>query len=494
VSYQTIIIGAGMAGILAGVKLREKGEDDFVIFEKASDVGGTWRENRYPGLTCDVPAHAYTYSFAPNPEWSALYAGGPEIKAYFQGVVERHGLGRFMQFNSEVTRCAYDETARRWRVTLADGREAQARVLIAASGVLHHPNIPEIDGLDSFEGRAFHSARWDDAAELDGARVGVIGNGSTGVQIVGALSTRSAAVVHFQRSPQWIMPVPYFPYSDEERRAFREDPARIDEIRYGEAYWSGIRRFNKAIVDVNSPEMAEIEAIVLANLEDSVADPILREKLRPNYRAACKRLIYSWNYYEAVQRPSVTVERSGIAHVAPDGVQTRDGTFHRLDAIVLATGFRADRFIRPTTVLGRGGVSLDDVWARRPHAYLAITIPDFPNFFMLNGPGGPVGNFSLIDIAERQWGYIDQLLEHLRRGDCAEICAGRAALADYETRRIAAAKTTVFGSGCTSWYLDSEGVPASWPWSYEAFAEAMSAPKLADFDLRMTPSREPVTA
>jgi cation diffusion facilitator CzcD-associated flavoprotein CzcO len=175
-----------------------------------------------------------------------------------------------------------------------------------------------------------------------------------------------------------------------------------------------------------------------------------------------------------------------VAEVTAGGIQTKDGTFHALDTIVLATGFHADRFIRPTTVLGRGGVSLDDVWAKRPHAYLAVTIPDFPNLFMLNGPTGPVGNFSLIDIAERQWAYIDQLLGLLRSGDYSEVSVSRAAMDDYEERRIAAAKTTIFGTGCTSWYLDAEGVPSSWPWSYEDFADAMSAPKLADFDLRRT--------
>jgi cation diffusion facilitator CzcD-associated flavoprotein CzcO len=481
---RTIIIGAGMAGILAAIKLRERGDDDFVIYEKGDSVGGTWRENRYPGLTCDVPAHAYTYSFAPNPDWSAFYAGGAEIRAYFENVVERHGLRSFIRFGAEVSACEYDDEEALWRVTLADGRRDEAQVVIAASGVLHHPNIPELPGLQSFEGEVFHSARWPDGLDLTGRRVGVIGNGSTGVQLVTALSATCERVVHFQRSPQWIMPVPFFTYTEEQKQAFRERPELIDAIRYGEDYWSGIRRFNKALVDVDGPEMAEIEAIVLRNLEDSVADPELREKLRPTYRAACKRLIYSWSYYEAVQRPNVTVQTGGVAEVRPDGVLTSDGTFHPLDVIVLATGFRADRFIRPTVVTGRNGVSLDDVWATRPKAYLAVTIPDFPNFFMLNGPTGPVGNFSLIDIAERQWAYIDQLLHILRVGRFTEISASHAAMDAYEERRIAAAKTTIFGTGCTSWYLDAEGVPSSWPWSYEAFAEAMVQPKLEDFQLR----------
>lgn len=477
------IIGAGMAGILAGVRLRSRGEDDFVIYEKGASVGGTWRENRYPGLTCDVPAHAYTYSFAPNPDWSAFYAGGPEIQSYFQRVVAEHDLEGAIRFNCEVLSCEFDDESRRWRITTSSGETSMVDVVIAASGVLHHPNIPDLPGLETFAGQAFHSARWPDDMELEGLRVGVIGNGSTGVQIVTALSKQCERVVHFQRSPQWIMPVSFFTYSDEERRAFREDPELIEAIRNGEEYWAGIKRFNTALVDTNSPEMAAIEEIVLRNLEESVRDPELREKLRPNYRAACKRLIYSWSYYDAVQRPTVSVETSGIAQVTPDGILTADGTFHPLDVIVLATGFKADRFIRPTRVTGRDGVDLDSIWARRPKAYLAISIPELPNFFMLNGPTGPVGNFSLIDIAERQWGYIEQLLDRLRQ-DAGEISVSAQAMDDYETRRIAAAKTTIFGSGCTSWYLDAEGVPASWPWSYQAFADAMQTPEFEKFDIR----------
>lgn len=477
------IIGAGMAGILAGVRLREKGEHDFVIYEKGDSIGGTWRENRYPGLTCDVPAHAYTYSFAPNPDWSAFYAGGPEIKGYFQSVVDNHDLGGSIRLNTEIVACEYDDTTCRWQITTDAGEIEVVDVVIAASGVLHHPNLPDIKGLDSFAGEVFHSARWPDDLKVDGARVGVIGNGSTGVQIVTALSERCAKIVHLQRSPQWIMPVSFFTYSDEERRAFRENPELIEAIRNNDEYWANIYRFNTALTNTDSPEMAAIEDIVLRNLEDSVRDPVLREKLRPNYRAACKRLIYSWSYYEAVQRPSVYVETSGIEEVRPEGILAKDGTFHALDIIVVATGFKADRFIRPTSVLGRDGANLDTVWARRPKAYLAVTIPNFPNFFMLNGPTGPVGNFSLIDIAERQWHYIDQLLDRLRT-DVSEISVSENAMDAFEVRRIAAAKTTIFGSGCTSWYLDGEGVPSSWPWSYQAFADAMSQPDFEQYDIR----------
>lgn len=479
-----IIIGAGMAGILAAIRLKEAGDNNFIVYEKGDKLGGTWRDNRYPGLTCDVPAHAYTYSFAPNPDWSAFFSPGPEIREYFENVAVQYGVRDTIRLNTEVMRCEFSDADGRWHVTLQDGTADVADIVIAATGVLHHPNVPDIPGLKDFKGAAFHSARWDDSVPLDDRRIGVVGTGSTGVQIVSALSTRASNLVHFSRSPQWIMPVANFPYNEDERKAFREDVAKIDAIRYGEEYWGGIRRFNKAIIEPESSQMHEIEEIVSKNLEESVRDPVLREKLRPNYRAACKRLVYSPDYYDAVQRSDVHVETGAIEQVEENGIRMKDGTLHELDVIALATGFKADRFVRPMVVTGRGGRDLDKVWERRPSAFLAVSIPDFPNLFLLNGPTGPVGNFSLIDIAERQWGYISHLLNKLRAGECTQVSASHDAMADYEVRRIDAAKKTVFGSGCSSWYLDAEGVPSSWPWSYDAFAEAMEAPQLENYELR----------
>lgn len=475
------IIGAGMSGIMAAIKLIERGDTNFTVFEKGNDVGGTWRDNRYPGLTCDTPAHAYSYSFALNPEWSAYYATGSEIHGYFRKVAEERGVMSHLRFGSEVASCEFDETSATWRIGLADGGVCEVDIIHAATGVLHHPNVPDLPGLDSFKGKAFHSARWDDSAVLDGTRVGVIGCGSTGIQIVNALSSRSARVVHFQRSPQWIMPVPQFEYTAEEKAEFLRDPSKIDAIRHDPVYWSNIYRFTDGVTDSNSPEIAAIEDVCRQNLENSVRDPELREKLRPNYKAACKRLIYSWEYYECAQRPTVHVDTGAIERIEPEGVRMKDGTLHELDVLVLATGFKADQFIRPATVKGRGGLMLDDFWAIRPTAHYAVTLPGFPNFFMLNGPTGPVGNFPLIDIAEMQWGYIEQLLDPLRTGEARTVEPTRQAFDAYEERRIEAARRTIFGSGCTSWYLDKTGIPATWPWSYQAFVDAMAKPVLEEF-------------
>jgi cation diffusion facilitator CzcD-associated flavoprotein CzcO len=477
-----VVMGSGMAGILAGVRLREAGYDQVTILEKASAVGGTWRENRYVGLYCDVPAHAYTYSFAPNPEWSGYLAPGGEIQRYFEDVARRYGLYDIIRFGEEVDRASFDGGL--WTVASKSGATFEANVLIAATGVLHHPRIPEIEGLKTFEGLSFHSARWPDGIDLDDRRVGIIGNGSTGVQLVSALAGRARRITHFQRSPQWIMPVENRPYTGEERAAFRQNPALVEAIRFDRTYLDNVRRFTDAIADPSSPQMAMIEDICREHFETAITDPVLRERLRPAYRAACKRLIFSPDYFYKVQRPDVEVVTTPIRRIEGGGVRTSDDALYGLDVLVLATGFHADRFMRPIDIRGRGGIRLHDVWARRPHAYLAISIPGFPNLFMLNGPGGPVGNFSLIDIAERQWGYISELIALIDRGGCREIAPTAEAHAAYEKRRIAAAKGTIFGSGCSSWYLDAEGVPNTWPWTYGAFADQMSKPDLAAFETR----------
>jgi cation diffusion facilitator CzcD-associated flavoprotein CzcO len=280
------------------------------------------------------------------------------------------------------------------------------------------------------------------------------------------------------------MPVVDFAYTDEQREAFRRDPALIDAIRYDPEYEFRVQRFTDGIANPDSDQMHEIEDICRSHPEASVADPALKAKLTPSFRAACKRLIYSPDYYAKVQRPAVVLETQAIDRVEPAGVRMRDGTLYELDVIALATGFHSDRFIRPTMVRGRDGATLDEAWATRATAYMAITLPDFPNLFFLNGPTSPVGNFSLIDVAERQWQFVSRLIGELSEGGCDEICASAEAMASYEARRIERARGTIFASGCSSWYLDAEGVPMTWPWSYQAFAEAMAHPELADMERR----------
>lgn len=474
------VIGAGMAGILSAITLRQAGLDDFCVYEKADGVGGTWRDNTYPGIGCDVPSHLYSYSFALNPEWSATYSPGSEIQSYFQAVARRHQIERCISFNDEVVRCHFAEG--RWHLTTAAGRQDHVDVVIAATGVLHHPRYPDIEGLDSFGGACFHSARWDHDAQVRGAKVGVIGTGSSGVQIVSALVPQVARLSLFQRSAQWIMPVPNPPYSEEERQAWRANPQSLAQLHeeLGELFDG----FSNSVIDARSAQMAAIEAACLANLEDSVTDPELRQRLRPDYRAACKRLVVSPHFYGAIQQANAELVTEGIERIEPQGVRTLDGRLHPLDVLVLATGFQVDAFMRPMEVVGRGGVTLEQAWAQRPQAYLSISIPDFPNLFMVNGPNGPVGNFSLIEVAELQVGYIMALVDELRGGRCREISATHQALEEFEAARLEASTSTIWSTGCKSWYLDDRGVPAVWPWPFARFRAEMAGPDLGAFDRR----------
>ena len=476
-----IILGAGMAGMLAAINLLKKGRRNFTVYEKADRVGGTWRENTYPGLFCDVPAHAYTYSFEPNPDWSGWLAPGPEIQDYFERVSNKYGLASRIAFNEEVVRCEFSQG--RWHIETKSGRRDVADVVIAATGVLHHPRLPEMKGMDRFKGAIFHSARWDHSAPLDDQRIAIVGTGSTGVQLVSALAPRARSLAHFQRTPQWIMPVENPPYSEDQKQAFRNSPELLHQAQHDPQLEGSIERFSVAITEPDSEAMQHIQTVVREHLESSVQDPALREKLRPAYKAACKRMIYATDFYEAVQRANVEVIIEGVSEIEHSGIRTSDGVLREFDVIVLATGFHAHRFMRPMQVVGRNGMDLGRLWERRPRAYLAITMPDFPNFFMLNGPNGPVGNFSLIEIAEHQWHYIEQLIALIEDGRCREVCVSQASFEAFELARIAAAKKTIFATGCDSWYLDAEGVPATWPWTRAQFAEAMSAPEFDAFEL-----------
>jgi cation diffusion facilitator CzcD-associated flavoprotein CzcO len=474
-----VVVGAGMAGILAAIKLREAGFTDICVYEKADRLGGTWRENTYPGVACDVPSHLYSYSFAPNPDWSHVFSPGPEIEQYLEDVARRFDVEKYVQYSTEVTRLAFE--GGRWRITTAGGDSDEADVVIAATGVLHHPSYPAIDGLDRFAGPVFHTARWDHSVPLEGARLGVIGTGSSAVQITGAVVDRVGEYHLFQRTAQWVLPMANPPIEADKRAAYRAEPSLMAEVRaeLGKMFEES---FANAVVDADSPQIAVLQQLCEANLE-TVADPELRERLRPNYRAACKRLIVSPNFYEAIQRPHARLVTSPILQVEPEGVRTQDGVLHRLDVLVLATGFRVDRFLRPIEVVGPGGRTLDEVWDPRPWGYLSISVPGFPNLFMLNGPNGPVGNFSLIDVAELQFGYIMQLIELLAEGRCREISPTTEAAVRFEEERTKAAGRTVWVTGCRSWYLDDRGVPAVWPWTFTRFREEMSTPVLEHYEL-----------
>ncbi len=473
------VIGAGMSGLLTAIKLQEAGLDNFTIYEKADRLGGTWRDNRYPGLSCDVPSHLYRYSFESNPEWSHLFSPGAEICGYFDAVHKKYGLERFLRLETEISRCDYRDG--KWRLTCQGGETDDVDFVICATGVLHHPVYPEIDGLGGFSGSAFHTARWPDGLSLKDKRIGIIGTGSTGIQIVPAIVDEVAKVSLFQRTAQWVFPLANPAYTDADKANFRHNPAVMAHI-YKSMSAQIASTFSRAVIG-DEEQMRLIAEACQANLDDHVKDPELKAKLTPDYQAACKRLIMSDIFYPAIQRDNAELVTAGIEQVEPAGVRTKDGRLHELDVLVLATGFNGHQFMRPMQVRGLDGLSLDEAWAETTEAYRSVALPGFPNFFMLVGPNSPIGNFSLIEISELQIGYIMQLIELYLGGKARQIMPRADATRRFNEAVRAAMGDTVWVSGCRSWYLDKNGNPAMWPWSFERFCAEMAAPDLNDFDL-----------
>lgn len=470
------VIGAGMSGMLAAIKLEEAGFRHVEVFEKASDLGGTWRDNTYPGLSCDVPSHVYRYRFAPNPNWTRRFSAGSEIWAYLDGVAREYGLRDRIRFNTGIDRCEWHDGV--WRLTTSTGETEEFDIVITATGVLRDPVMPDIEGLESFEGPMFHSSRWDHSHDWRGKRVGLIGTGSTAIQITTAMADEVGKLSLFQRTAQWVVPVENPEIPVQEREALAKDPKRMDDL-YDFLADRFQNTFARAVVG-DFEELAKVEKACEENLA-TVRDPELRAKLTPNYQAACKRLIMSDAFYEQVQKPSVEVVTDGIERIEPNGVRTRDGRLHELDMLVCATGFEAHKFMRPMEIIGRGGHTLDEEWADANRAYRSIGIPGFPNFFTIVGPNSPIGNFSLIMISEKQFAYIMQLVDEIAEGRAREVEPTREATDRFNGDILDAMQNTVWVSGCSSWYLDRNGNPAMWPWDFERFDDEMTRPDLNDF-------------
>jgi cation diffusion facilitator CzcD-associated flavoprotein CzcO len=473
------VVGAGMSGLCMGIKLKRAGIDSFTIYEKAAAVGGTWRDNTYPGLSCDVPSRFYQYSFELNPDWTQVFSPGPEIWRYFERVADKHELRRHIRFGKEVVEARFDDG--RWRIRTRDGEEAVVDFVVSACGVLHHPRTPEIEGLETFSGEVFHSARWDHEVELEGKRIAVVGTGSTGVQIVTDLADVAGRLLHFQRTPQWILPVPNRRYTRLERAAQRRFPllGRL-EYRLTEAALG--YTFSRAVIRPGWQRRL-LSWLCRLNLR-TVRDRELRRRLTPDYQPMCKRLVVSWGFYRAMQRPSVELVTEAIERLEPAGIVTRDGRLHEADVIVFATGFDTHAYVRPMELVGEGGVTLDEVWRDGPRAHRTVAISGFPNFFMLMGPHSPVGNYSLVAIAEGQADYAMRWIRMWREGAVSAVAPTEEAMTRFNEDMRAAMPETIWMTGCDSWYLGKDGMPEVWPWTPERHREMLREPDPGEFELQ----------
>jgi cation diffusion facilitator CzcD-associated flavoprotein CzcO len=484
-----LIIGAGMSGILATIKLRQAGFDNIQVIEKKQAPGGTWRDNTYPGLKCDVPAHMFTYSFAPNPNYSTRFPKGSEINQYLNRVCHDYHVDQHIRFNTTIDSLHYEDGF--WYSVDNHAEIHQYDVVICATGILHNPYIPSITGLESFKGSYWHTARWNHQVALKGKRIAIIGSGATAAQVVPELVQGCEHLTLFQRTPQWIFPMPNKVYSALEMERLRHSPRLASKLRHR---YSKVFQytFTRAVIG-NRLLQSLIEAMCRLHLKRKVKDPVLRAKLTPNFRAGCKRLIFGKGFYQALQQPNASLETAPISSIQPDGIQTADGRLHACDVIVFATGFQAHDYMRPMQVTGKDSQHLDQVWEQGAFCHRSTSIPGFPNFFMMFGPYSPIGNYSAISVAEVQIDYITKQLHELERSG-HDLIEPRSDCTHRLTQQMRKAmRHTVWSSGCQSWYQDQHGQTPMWPWTFERYEREMAKVQLSEFRMSKRPSRPTIT-
>jgi len=448
------------------MRLKQTGHDDFVVLERGEDVGGTWRDNTYPGAACDVPSHLYSFSFAPNPNWTRAYSPQAEIRAYLRRCAARSGILSHLRFGHEALDASWDEGARRWRITTSRD-PFTADVLVLGNGPLAEPSVPAIPGLDRFEGTMFHSARWDHGHDLIGERVAVVGTGASAVQFVPQIAPRVGRLTLFQRTPPWIVPRLDRPISGGKRALYRAAPI-AQRVRRAAIYW---QREIGALGLVYRPHlMAEAQRIARAHLEAQVADPALRARLTPTYTMGCKRILLSDDFYPALTRPNVELVADRIREVQAHGIVTDDGAERAVDTIILATGFHVTDNPTYRRVHGRDGRSLADMWSGGSQAYLGTAVAGFPNLFIMIGPNTGLGHTSMVVMIESQLSYILDCLRLMDRRGVGAVEVRPEAQEQFNEEVQRRMRRTVWTSGCASWYLDAGGRNSTlWPgftWEY----------------------------
>lgn len=459
------IVGSGFAGIGMAIRLKRMGIASFVVYEAAHDLGGTWRDNVYPGAACDIPSHLYSFSFEPNPSWTRTFASQSEILAYLQHCADKYGLAPFIRFGARVIAARFDDTSHLWRLEIARGasRESvEADIVIAANGPLSRPALPAIPGIERFAGKLFHCAAWDHDYSLEGKTVAVIGTGASAVQFVPRIQPRVARLCVFQRTPPWIMPRRDRPIGERAQRLFRRFPLSQRLLRYA-LYWQHEAR---AVAFAFDPRlMKRPTAFSLGYLARRVPDAQLRDKLTPAYRFGCKRVLLSSDYYPALAQPNVELVTAAIGEIVEDGIVTADGRHRTVDAIVCATGFQVNDAGAPFTVIGANGADLDARWRRDgPEAYLGTSVAGFPNFFMIIGPNSGLAHNSMIYMIESHIDYIADCLRTLARRGARTMTVTHEAQRAFNERLQHSMRRSVWQTGCHSWYLSESGKnTALWP-------------------------------
>lgn len=480
------VIGSGFGGLGAAVRLRREGVTDFVVLERADSVGGTWRDNSYPGCACDVPSHLYSFSFAPNPDWPRTFSGQQHIRAYLEHVADTFRLRSHIRLNHEVLMMRWDRDKLRWEIETSRGT-LTADVVVSATGPLSDPKIPEIPGLADFPGKVFHSARWDHDYDLRGKRVAMIGTGASAIQIVPAIQPEAAHVTLFQRTPPWVLPRMDRAISGPERWLHRQLPF-TGAARRG-LLW-GIRELQVSAFTKRPNELGLIESIAKRNMSRSIKDPALRATLTPSYRIGCKRILLSSEYYPALARPNVDVVASGLAEVRGSTVVAADGTETEADAIIFGTGFHVTDLPIAERVVGTDGITLAEAWKDGMESLRGATAAGFPNWMTIIGPNTGLGNSSMILMIESQLNYLASYIRQLNvLGERVALAVRPSAVGAWNRRVQERMERTVWKSGgCNSWYLDANGRNTTlWPGTTGEFRKATREVDLAEYEVVRMP-------
>jgi cation diffusion facilitator CzcD-associated flavoprotein CzcO len=477
-----LIIGTGFAGIGMAIELQRAGLGDVTLLERAADLGGVWRENTYPGAGCDIPSPYYSYSFAPNPLWPMRFSLREDIHSYLGAVTDSHRLRERIHFNTAVTGAAWDEERGVWRVETATGRTYEANVLIPAVGQLSRPAWPEIPGRDTFAGHAFHSAQWDHGYALAGKRVAVIGTGASAIQFVPRIQPEVAHLTLFQRSAPYVVPKADTAYRPWQQALYRRvPPTQLLERAF---FWA-LCEFATLGLKSDNAITRSVDLLARAMRRRQIKDPVLRAKLTPEYPAGCKRVLFASDYYPALTQPNVRVETNPIKEITPAGVRTADGAEHLADVIIYATGFRTTEFLGPMKVLGLAGRDLRDTWRTGARAYYGITVPGFPNMFLMYGPNTNLGCGSIIYMLERQARYIRQAVQHLARTGSSAVDV-RPEVADRFDEEVQRRLGHSVWSLCRSWYREPTGrISTNWPGLVSEYHRRTRTLDLSDY--RVTP-------
>ena len=455
------ILGAGFGGLGTAIRLVQRGEHDFLVFERAADVGGTWWANTYPGCQCDIPSHLYSFSFAPNPNWSRTYPKQPELRDYLRATAEKFGLYDRIRFNTEVTSARWDEEASLWRIETSAGSYT-ADVVVAAPGPLSEPSIPALPGIEDFEGTIFHTARWNHDHDLRGKRVAVVGTGASAIQAVPEIAEQVAHLDVIQRTPPWVVPHRDRPITRVERALYKAVPPLQRLVR------AGVYLSRELLVPglVYRPQILKaVEKLARKHIADQVPDPELRAKVTPSYTIGCKRILPSNKWYPALGRENVELVTDAITEIRPNGYVTADGTLHEVDTIIFATGFFVTDIPLANIVTGTDGKRLSEVWHRSPQAYRGTAMAGFPNLFLLVGPNVGLGHNSIVFMIEAQITYVLGALDQMRARRAGRVEVRPDAVITYNNRLQSKMGKTVWNTGgCASWYIDAEGKNTTiWP-------------------------------